>query len=436
MLERYSLSPMKELWTLEAQYERWLVVELAALSALEELGLIPQGVSIAIKSKARIDVKRIQELEREIGHDLIAFLWALEEEVGEEGRWLHYGLTSSDVKDTALALLLRDALGVIQRKVGRLKAALRVLALSHKGTPLLGRTHGQWAEPTTFGHKVLVWYAELLRVEERLNRAKEGISVGKLSGAVGTHAYFPPEAEERALGRLGLKPCEAASQVIPRDRHAEVVFALASAASLVEKIALEVRHLSRAEVKEVEEGRPEGSSAMPHKRNPILSERLCGLARVVRAAVEPILESAVLWHERDMSHSSVERILLPQCFLVVDYMLDRGAKLVEELRIYPTRMRERVEEALGLPFSEGLLLALVQAGMGRREAHLLVAELSQEAEKRGKPLWEIASQDPRILKHLPAEEVRSLFDLERVLRNVEASFARVFPSGYNPSDNG
>ncbi len=238
------------------------------------------------------------------------------------------------------------------------------------------------------------------------------------------------------MEKLGLKPCEAASQVIPRDRHAEVIFALASTAALVEKIALEVRHLSRAEVKEVEEGRPEGSSAMPHKRNPILSERLCGLARVVRAAVEPILESTVLWHERDMSHSSVERILLPQCFLLVDYMLDRGAKLIEELRVYPERMRKRIEEALGLPFSEGLLLALVRAGMGRREAHLLVAELSQEAEKGGKPLWEIASQDPRVLKHLPAEEVRSLFDLERVLRNVGVSFARVFPSGYNPADNG
>jgi Adenylosuccinate lyase (EC 4.3.2.2) len=345
------------------------------------LGLFLKGVTLAVKTKAKINIERIHELEKEIGHDLIAFLWALEEEVGEEGRWLHFGLTSSDVKDTALALLLRDALTLIQEKVERLKAVLREMALAGKKIPILGRTHGQWAEPTTFGHKVLVWYDELLRVEERLCRAKDGICVGKLSGAVGTHAYFPPEAEELALKALGLRPCAAATQVISRDRHAEVVFALASAASLVEKIALEVRHLSRAEVKEVEEGRPEGSSAMPHKRNPILSERLCGLARVVRASVEPILESGALWHERDMSHSSVERILLPQCFLIVDYMLDRGEKLLRGLRIYPETMRKHLEEALGLPFSEGLLLALVRAGMERKAAHLLVAELCEEAER-------------------------------------------------------
>jgi adenylosuccinate lyase len=433
MLERYSLAPMKDLWTWKAQYERWLEVELASLSALEKLGLIPQGVTLAVKTKAKINIERIHELEKEIGHDVIAFLWALEEEVGEEGKWLHFGLTSSDVKDTALALLLRDALTLIQEKVERLKAVLREMALAGKKIPILGRTHGQWAEPTTFGHKVLVWYDELLRVEERLCRAKDGICVGKLSGAVGTHAYFPPEAEELALKALGLRPCAAATQVISRDRHAEVVFALASAASLVEKIALEVRHLSRAEVKEVEEGRPEGSSAMPHKRNPILSERLCGLARVVRAAVEPILESGALWHERDMSHSSVERILLPQCFLIVDYMLDRGEKLLRGLRIYPETMRKNLEEALGLPFSEGLLLALVRAGMGRKEAHLLVAELCEEAERERKPLWEVASHDSRVLNYLSVEEIRSIFDLDRVLRNVEASFARVFPSGYNPS---
>lgn len=436
MLERYALSPMKELWTLEAQYARWLEVELAALFALEELGVVPAGVAAAIQSKARIDVGRIQELEKEVGHDLLAFLWALEEEVGEEGRWLHFGLTSSDVKDTALALILRDALNLILAKVERLGAALKELALAHKYTPILGRTHGQWAEPTTFGHKVLLWYDELLRVRERLGRAREGISVGKLSGAVGTHAYFPPKAEELALKRLGLRPCPVASQVISRDRHAEVVFALASVASLVEKIALEVRHLSRAEVKEAAEGRPEGSSAMPHKRNPILSERLCGLARVVRAALEPVLESNALWHERDMSHSSVERLLLPQCFVLVDYMLDRGERLLRELKVYPERMRERLEGALGLPFSEGLLLALVRAGMGRKEAHLLVSELSEEAERRGEPLWQVASQNPEVMKRLKPEELQAIFDLEKALRNVEASFDRVFSSGYNPSNDG
>lgn len=436
MLERYALSPMKDLWTLEAQYAQWLRVELAALAALEELGLIPQGVSGEIRSRAKIDVQRIQELEREIGHDLVAFLWALEGQVGEPGRWLHFGLTSSDVKDTALALILREALELLLRKVSRLKGVLRNLAQTHRATPIIGRTHGQWAEPTTFGHKVLVWYDELGRVEGRLRRALEEISVGKLSGAVGTHAYFPPEAEELALRELGLRPCPVTSQVISRDRHAEVVFALATAASFVEKIALEVRHLSRAEVAEVEEGRPEGSSAMPHKRNPILSERLCGLARVVRAAVEPMLEDNALWHERDMSHSSVERVLLPQCFLLVDYMLDRAEELVRGLRVYPENMRKTLLAALGVPFSEGLLLALVRKGVGRREAHEVVARLSAEAVRSGRSLEEVARSEPRVLEKLTAEELSEIFSLPHTLRNVKVSFDRVFSCGYNALGHG
>ncbi len=435
MLERYALSPMKDLWTLETQYARWLSVEIAALSALEELGLVPSGVSKAVSEKARIDPKRIQELEREIGHDLIAFLWALEEKVGEEGRWLHFGLTSSDVKDTALALLLREALEIVLDKAEKLKGRLRELALAHKNTAILGRTHGQWAEPTTFGLKVLLWYDELLRVEKRLRKAKETVSVGKLSGAVGTFAYFPPEAEKRALEKLGLRPCPIASQIVPRDRYAEVVFALASAASLVEKIALEVRGLSRSEVAEVEEGRPEGSSAMPHKRNPILSERLCGLARVVRASLAPVLESEALWHERDMSHSSVERLVLPQCFLLVDYMLDRAEKLLRELVIYPERMAKRLDEALGLPFSEGLLLALVRAGMSRKEAHLLVAQLSSEALRTRRHLREVAEEEPEVRARLSPAELGSIFDLKNVLRHVDEVFDRVFSQGYNGGDD-
>lgn len=432
MWDRYALAPMKEVWSLEAQYARWLEVELAALAALEELGWVPSGVSAEVRAKARIDGARIQAVEREVGHDLMAFLWVLEEEVGENGRWLHWGLTSSDVKDTALALALQEALGLVWEKTERLRQVLFELAWVHKDTPILGRTHGQWAEPTTLGHKVLAWYEELARVRERLRRAQEAVAVGKLSGAVGTHAYFPPEAEERALRALGLKPCPVATQVISRDRHAEVVFALGSLASLVEKMALEVRHLSRAEVGEVEEGRPEGSSAMPHKRNPILAERLCGLARVVRAALGPFLEDNALWHERDMSHSSVERLLLPQCFLLVDYMVDRAARLLGELRIHPERMRQHLEEALGLPFSEGLLLALVRAGLGRREAHLLVTRLSAEAEQRRVPLWEVAAQDTQVRARLSPEEIRAIFDLRKVLQNVDVSFARVFPAGYNP----
>jgi adenylosuccinate lyase len=435
MLDRYALSPMKELWTLETQYSRWLSVELAALSALEELGLVPAGVSKAVSEKAEIDLPRIQELEREIGHDLIAFLWALEEKLGEEGRWLHFGLTSSDVKDTAFALILREALELVLAKGEKLKRRLGELALAHKGTIILGRTHGQWAEPTTFGLKVLLWYDELLRVEKRLRRAKEAVSVGKLSGAVGTFAYFPPEAEKRALEKLGLRPCTVASQIVPRDRYADVIFALASAASLVEKIALEVRGLSRSEVAEVEEGRPEGSSAMPHKRNPILSERLCGLARVVRASLAPVLESEALWHERDMSHSSVERLVFPQCFILVDYMLDRAEKLLRELVIYPERMERRVEEALGLPFSEGLLLALVRAGMSRKEAHLLVARLSSEALRTGRNLREVAEAAPEVRARLSPAELEKVFDLKNVLRHVDAVFDRVLSQGYNENDD-
>lgn len=423
MLERYALSPMRDLWTPEAQYEAWLRVELAALSALEELGIVPPGVTEKARVKGHINPQRIAALERQIGHDLMAFLWALEEEIGPEGRWLHFGLTSSDVKDTALALLLSSALDLLRERADQLGEALKDLALQHKHTPILGRTHGQWAEPTTFGLKVLGWYDELTRVRARLARAREAVAVGKLSGAVGTFAHFPPEAEEIALARLGLAPCPITTQVISRDRHAEVLFTLAAAASLVEKIALEIRHLARTEVGEVAEGRPEGSSAMPHKENPILSERLCGLARVVRSSLGPALEDNALWHERDMSHSSVERLLLPQAFILGDYLLERGTRLIRELRVFPEVMERRIEEAQGLPFSEGLLLALVRAGMGRREAHELVADLSRRAKEGGRSLRELAQEDPKI-RELGLDLGR-IFDLSGVLSNVDAIFSRV-----------
>ncbi len=425
MWERYALPRMRGLWTLDAQYERWLRVELVALEALEELGLVPAGVSARVKARARVDREAFLAREREIGHDLLAFLEVVEEQVGEEGRWLHYGLTSSDVKDTALALAIRDALELVLERARGLARALWVLALSQRDTPMIGRTHGQYAEVTTFGLKVAVWYEELRRVEERLRRARQTIAVGKLAGAVGTHAYFPPEAEVRALARLELTPCPVTSQVISRDRHAEVLYSLAAAASAVEKIALEVRHLSRSEVGEVAEGRPEGSSAMPHKRNPILSERLCGLARLIRASLGPALEDNALWHERDMSHSSVERILFPQAFILVDYMLAKGRELIEGLRVFPERMRERIAAALGIPFSEGLLLALVRKGMSRKEAHSLVRELAARAEAEGLHLREVARADPRVAELLGEEELEGVFDLRSVLAGIEASFARL-----------
>jgi len=437
MWERYALSPMKDLWTLQRQYELWLRVELAALEALEDLNKVPLGTAHRIRSQVQIQPRRILELEREVGHDLVAFLWTLEEQIGPEARWLHYGLTSSDVKDTALALVLLEALDLLVLKLEKLQATLKGLAWRHKTTVMMGRTHGQWAEPTTFGLKLLVWFEEGRRVEERFRRARETIAVGKLSGAVGTHAFFPPEAEARALGQLGLQPCPVTTQVVSRDRHTEVLFALASCASWIEKMALEVRHLSRSEVREVEEGRPEGSSAMPHKRNPILSERLCGLSRVVRASLAPAWENNVLWHERDMSHSSVERLLFPQVFILVDYMLDRAAQLVGELRVFPARMEARLKEAKGLPFSEGLLLALVQAGMGRRAAHEKVAELAHRAQAEQRELAELVLEDPVIRSYLSPARVRSIFSLEQLSTQAEAAFTRVFgeKQGYNGDDH-
>ena len=429
MWERYSLSPMRELWTLEAQYRRWLQVEIVALSALEGLGKIPPGTTAAVRDKARLDVERILEIERKVGHDLIAFLIAVEESVGEEGRWLHYGLTSSDVKDTALSLALREALGILLDKASALAHTLWELATRHKETPMIGRTHGQYAQPITFGLKLLAWYDWLRRVRERLQQARDAISVGKLSGVVGTHAHFPPQAEERALTELGLAPCPVATQVIPRDRHAQAFWALASAASLVEAIALEVRHLARSEVQEVGEGRPEGSSAMPHKRNPILSERLCGLARVVRSSLAPAMENCALWHERDMSHSSVERVLLPQTFVLTDYMLTKARELLENLQIYPERMLGRLLAAKGLPFSEGLLLALVERGMSRREAHALVTQLSAQAAKENRALPEVAAGHPQVGKLLDPGELEAIFDLRKWLSGVEEAFRRVPPPG-------
>ena len=431
-LDRYALAPMRDLWTPDAQYRAWLRVELAALEALETEGVVPAGTAARVRARARLDPKDIAAREAETGHDLLAFLEALEASVGPEGRWLHFGLTSSDVKDTALALILVQALDLVLERAAALGGALADLAWRHRGTPVLGRTHGQWAEPTTFGVKVLAWWDELGRVRERLLRARDGIAVGKLSGAVGTHAHFPPQAESRALGSLGLRPCPVATQVVSRDRHAEVLFALASAASLVEKIALEVRHLARSEVREVAEGRPEGSSAMPHKRNPILSERLCGLARLVRATVAPALEDNALWHERDMSHSSAERVLFPQGFTLVDYMLEGATRLVTGLVVFPDRMAARIEEARGLPFSEGLLLALVRSGLGRREAHRLVSALADRAQATGRHLADVAREEPTVRARLGEEDLGSAFDLSQALGRIGTAFDRARASGYTP----
>jgi len=423
-MERYALSPMRELWTLETQYSRWLDVELAALRALESLEVVPQGTAEAVQSKVSVDVDRLLAMEKEVGHDLVAFLWVLEEQARPEARWVHYGLTSSDVKDTALALIMRDAIGILEEKADLLQEELRGFARRYRRTPIVGRTHGQWAEPTTLGLKALSWVDMLSRAAERLSSAREAVAVGKLAGAVGTYAYFPPEAEERTLAELGLNACVPAGQVVPRDRHAQAIFAAAAAGAVVETIAFEVRHLSRTEVGEVSEFRPEGSSAMPHKQNPILSERLCGLARLLRSCIVPALENIALWNERDMSHSSVERLMLPQAFTVADFMLTRGRGLISGLQVHEEEMRKRITAAQGLPFSEGLLLALVRAGMSRREAHTRVRRLAMRAVARGSELAELAGEDPEISSKLSAEERARVFRLSELLGKLDTSFKR------------
>ncbi len=424
-MDRYALSPMRDLWTLETQYGRWLEVELAALQALESVGVVPQGTYAQLQPRVRVDVERILAMERQVGHDLVAFLWVLEEQAGAEGRWLHYGLTSSDVKDTALALVLRDAVDLLREKSAALCAELRRFAQRYRRSPMLGRTHGQWAEPTTLGLKALAWLDMMTRAHERLARARDTVAVGKLAGAVGTYAFFPPRAEELALASLGVEACVPAGQVVPRERHAEAVFAIAAMGAVVETMALEVRHLSRTEIGEVSEFRPEGSSAMPHKQNPILSERLCGLARLLRSSVGPSLENIALWNERDMSHSSVERVLLPQTFTVADFMLTRARELVAGLEVREEDMRRRITAAHGLPFSEGLLLALVRSGMSRREAHTRVRRVAMRAVAQGRDLAQLAGEDPQITDRLSAEELTRISRLPDLLREVDTSFRRM-----------
>lgn len=426
-MDRYALAPMKALWLPEAMYDRWLQVELTALRALEDEGTVPRGTSEHIASSASVDLEAIRALEREEGHDLIAFLWTLEGQLGPEGRWLHYGLTSSDVKDTALALVLRDAFRLLEEKCDGLRRSLEEFANRHRRTLILGRTHGQWGEPTTLGLKALAWLDLAERVARRLALAREAVAVGKLSGAVGTHAYYPAAAEMRALTSLGLASCVPAGQVVSRDRHAEALFALATVGTLVETVAQEIRHLSRSEVAEVAEGKPEGSSAMPHKRNPILSERLCGLARVLRSHVGPGLEDVALWHERDMSHSSVERLLLPQAFTLADFALQGVRRLIEQLRVYPEQMLGRLMAAQGLPFSEGLLLALVRAGMSRREAHSRVRELAVRAEAEERELSELAGEDHELAAWVSEDELADVFRLPELLEHLDARLSSMFP---------
>ena len=417
---------MAQVWSDERRLAAWLEVELAALDAWAELGAVPAEAARAVRDRAQPPTpERVAEIEERTGHDLAAFVDAVQAGLGEEGRWLHYGLTSSDVVDTALALQVRDAGAVLLDGVARALAAVAVRADEHRGTLCIGRTHGVHAEPTTFGLKLAGWAFELDRGRDRLARALEAMRVGKLSGAVGTYSATDPELERLACERLGLDPEPVSTQVVPRDRHAELLSALALVAASLERFALEIRHLARTEVREVQEpfGRGQkGSSAMPHKRNPVVAERICGLARVVRAAAQVGLENVPLWHERDISHSSAERVALPDAFLALDYMLDRFVWLVEGLVVLPERMRANLDASHGLFFSQRVLLALVEAGLPRDEAYRLVQEHALRAWDEELDFRALVEADPRIADRL---DLAAVFDLGAYTRHVDVIFERL-----------
>jgi adenylosuccinate lyase len=420
---------MSRIWSEEGKLERWLEVELAALDAWAELGVVPAAAAREIRATAQApSPARVAELEERTQHDVAAFVDAVAGELGPAGRWFHYGLTSSDVLDTALALQIRQAGELILAGIERALDAVRARAEEHRTTLTIGRTHGVHAEPTTFGLKLAVWAFELDRARRRVGRALEGLRVGKLSGAVGTYSATDPDVERLACERLGLEPAPASTQVLQRDRHAELLCALAVCAASLERFALEIRHLARTEVAEVHEpfGRGQkGSSAMPHKRNPVVAERICGLARVVRAGALVGFENVALWHERDISHSSAERVVIPDSLLALDYMLDKFAWLVEGLVVDRERMRRNLESSHGLFFSQRLLLALVDAALPRDDAYHLVQGLATGAREEDRDFRDLARSDPEVTRHLDDGALDAVFDLESYTRHVDAVFERL-----------
>ena len=429
MIARYSRPEMSRIWSEEGKLARWLEVELAALDGWAELGTVPAPDVAGIRASARTpDPARVAEIERTTDHDLAAFVDAVTEQLGPEGRWVHYGLTSSDVVDTALALQMQDAGKLVLAELDRALAAVVRRAEEYRDAICIGRTHGIHAEPTTFGWKLAGWAFELDRARTRLVRALEANRVGKLSGTVGTYAALDPEVERIACERLGLEPDPLSTQVIARDRHAELFAALALVATALERFATEIRHLARTEVREVEEPFTrgmKGSSAMPHKRNPKVAERICGLARVVRSAAVAAFENIPLWHERDISHSSAERVLVPDVFLAVDYMLDRFTWIVDGLVVYPERMRRNIDASHGLVFSHRLLLALVSAGLDRGDAYRLVQRNAMRAWDEERDLRELVAADPEISARLDAASLDAVFDLAATVQHVDVVFERL-----------
>jgi adenylosuccinate lyase len=428
MIDRYSQPEMARIWSQEAKYANWLRVELAVCEVYARRGVIPGEALNRIKARAKVDSQRIDEIERTTRHDVIAFLTNLEESIGTDSRYVHVGMTSSDVLDTALALQLQEASDLLLAGLERLRAALRALAIAHKRTLCVGRSHGIHAEPMTFGLKAALWYAEAGRNLERLRRARETVRVGKISGAVGTFAHIDPDVEEEACHLLGLEPAPVSSQIVQRDRHAELMATLAIVAASLEKIAIEIRSLQRTEIGEVEEPFAEGqkgSSAMPHKRNPVGSENITGLARLVRANAGAAFENVALWHERDISHSSVERVILPDSTILVDYMLHRLSGILEGLRVHPERMRENIERSFGLMYSQRVLLRLTGAGLARQAAYELVQRNAMRAWTERRSFQELLAADPGVTAHLGADALAECFDPAWYLRNLDAVYRRL-----------
>jgi adenylosuccinate lyase len=428
VIPRYTLPEMQAIWSDEARMANWLEVEVAVVEARAELGEIPEADAAEIRERAAFSVERAQQLERVTRHDVAAFVQCVGESSEAAARWLHFGMTSSDVLDTGLALQLRTSADVLLNMLERLMAVTKRLALGHRDTVIVGRSHGIHAEPTSFGHKLAVWAFELDRDRERLRRAREVISVGKVSGAVGTYAQLDPRVEELVCARLGLRPAEASSQIIQRDRHAEYMGALALLACSLDKVATEIRHLARSEVREVQEPFAEGqkgSSAMPHKRNPIASERISGLARVVRSNLQTALENVALWHERDISHSSAERVILPDSTGLVAFMLSEATALLQDLRVYPDRMRRNLEADGGLAYSQTVLLALVDRGLPRDEAYRIVQTAAAKAWDEGGDFRAELGSNPEVLRLLTPDDLTGLFDPARFLRNLDIVFARL-----------
>ena len=431
MIPRYTHPDMGRIWSEQHRFETWLQVEIAAAEAMADAGIVPVEAARDLAARGSFDIDRINEIEQTTQHDVIAFTTAVAERVGPSARWLHFGLTSSDVVDTAQAIQMREACDLILADLGALQQAVKARAFEHQRTVMMGRTHGVHAEPMTFGVKLALWYAELTRAVDRVERAREGICVGKVSGAVGTFAHLDPEIEAEVCRRLGLVAAPVSSQVIQRDRHAELLMALAITAASLEKFALEVRGLQKTEIGEVEEpfGKGQkGSSAMPHKRNPIGCEQIVGLARLLRGNAMAALENIALWHERDISHSSVERVILPDSFIALDHMLRRFTRIVKGLVVHPDRMRENLERSRGVVFSGQVLLELARRGVSREQAYEWVQRNALQSYDERKDFKRLLLDDRDVTAVLSAAEIDKTFDLNQQLRNVGAIFDRVFGS--------